>query len=152
MTERYFVAALVALPFVLAAALWLYAYSLSGRTGRILITGGLFLIFEPRTGRHELIETKERPVYEDEPVTIRDHRTEAERVAAYAAMRAETQTLPVTVSAAPYTEWTAALHPTDLDELRATLEAIEARFAATVDAAVAAFLHEHTGSHALVSV
>lgn len=150
MTQRYFVAALVALPFVLAAAFWLYAFSLCGRTGRIWLTAGLYPAFEARIGRHELIETRERPVYEDEPVTIRDHRTEAERIAAYAAMRAETQTLPVTVSAAPYTEWTAALHPTDLDELRVTLEAIEARFAATVDAAVADFLREHTGSHVLV--
>jgi hypothetical protein len=149
-TERYFVAALVALPFVLAAALWLFAFSLSGRAGRLWLSGGLYLIFEPRIGRHELVESKERPVYEDEPVTIRDTRTEAERMAAYAAMRAETQTLPVTVSAAPYTEWTAALAPTDLDELRATLEAIEAHFAATVDAAVAEFLRERTDVYALV--
>jgi hypothetical protein len=142
----------VALPFVMAAAFWLYAYSLCGRTGRIALTGGLFLIFEPRHGRHELIETKERPVYEDEPVTIRDHRTEAERIADYAAMRAETADLPVTVSAAPYADWTASLAPTDIDELRATLEDIERRFVATVDAAVAEFLREHTGAHALVPV
>lgn len=146
MTQHQFIAAVLALPFSLSAALWMYAFTLCGRIGRTWLTGGLYLIFEARVGKHEM------PVYEDEPVRIHEHRTEDERAAEYAAMRAETQALPVTVSAAPYVDWTAALHPTDLDELRATLEGIEAHFRAVVDAAVADFLHEHTGAHRLVGV
>lgn len=149
MTERYFVALLVALPFVGAAGLWLYAFSLCGRTGRMVLTAGLYLVFEARVGRHEM------PVYDDEPVRIREHRTEDERVAEYAAMRAETAVLPLTVSSAPYAEWAAQLHPDDLDELRISLERIEraavSAFSAAVDDAVAEFLRERTDSHALVT-
>lgn len=152
MTTRYFIAVVVSLPFALAAGLWAYAFSLCGRTGRLVLTAGLFLVFEARRGRHEMLD--EPPTYEGEPVRVRDHRTEDERAAAYALMRAETQAMPVTVSAAPYTAWTAALHPTDLDELRASLDAVVTDFqrdlTAKLDAVVSEFLRERTGEQALI--
>jgi hypothetical protein len=149
-TERYFVALLLALPFTLAAGLWMYAFTQCTRLGRIVLTAGLYLVFEPRIGRHEM------PVYEDEPVHIRERRTEDERAAEYAAMKAETELLPLTVSAAPYTAWTSALHPTELDELRASLDAVVRTFqrdlTARLDAVVDDFLREHTEEHLLVGV
>jgi hypothetical protein len=154
-TQQHFVVALVFVPFVMAAALWIYAFSLCSRTGRILLTAGLWLLVEPRHGVHEMPATKERPTYEDEPVRIRERRTEDERIAAYANMRAETMELPVTVSAAPYIGWAAELAPTDLDELRASLDSVVTGFhndlTARLDAVLADVLAEHTGAHRLVA-
>jgi hypothetical protein len=145
-TTQHFAQTLLCAPFALAAGLWIYAFSLCGRTGRMWLTAGLYLIFEAREGRHVL--------YEDEPVTIRDQRSEEEKMAAYAAMRAETEMLPITPSAAPYMTWTAALHPSDLDELRERLDAVQrdfmTGFAVRIDAVVEEFLRERTDELAIV--
>jgi len=147
-TQHQFIAAVLALPFTMAAGLWIYAFSLCERTGRIWLTAGLYLVFEPRVGRHEA------PIYEDEPVHIRERRTEDQRIADYAAMRAETQQIPVTVSAAPYASWAAELYPDEAERLRDALEDIERRavaaFQVAVDRAVEEFLREVTTEQQLV--
>lgn len=151
MTMQHFIQGLSAMAFVGSAALWLAAFNLAGRAGRLVLTAGLYLIFEPRIGRHEM---RGRPVYEDEPVHLRENRTEEQRIEAYQLMVAETQMMPVTTSAAPYTVWAAALHPTDLDELRASLDAVVRDFqrdlTLKMDAVLADFLRERTEEHALV--
>ena len=151
MTQQHFVEVVISLPFIAALALWAYGFSLCGRTGRLILTAGAYLIFEPRIGRHVARAVRdEPPTYDGDPVNIRDTRTEAERAADYALMREQTELLPVTVSAAPLMDWTAELHPSDFEELRATLEDIERRFRATVDAAVADFMRGQTAEHDLI--
>jgi hypothetical protein len=150
-TNQHFAQTLLCAPFVFAAVLWAFAFSLCGRTGRLLLTAGIYLIFEPRRGRHEARSVRDQPpTYDGDPVSIRDNRTEAQRATAYALMRAQTELLPVTVSAAPLMDWTSELYPTDFEELRATLEDIERRFRATVDTAVADFMRGQTTEQLLV--
>ena len=149
MTTYRFAVVLIAMAFTGSAVLWIAAFNLSGRTGRLVLTAGLYLVFEARRGRHELRD--ETPTYDGDPVHLRDHRSEEERAADYANMRAETQALPLTISAAPYMAWTGELHPTDLDELRYRLERVQAEFAARVDAVLNEFLREHTDEQALVA-
>lgn len=148
MTMHRFAIVLLAMCMTGSASLWIYAFTLCERRGKILLTAGLFLAFEPHVGRHEM------PVYEDEPVHIRERRTEEQRIAAYATMVAETAALPVTTSAAPYTAWATALHPTDLDDLRARLDQVQrdfmTGFAMRVDAVVEEFLRERTDELAIV--
>jgi hypothetical protein len=156
MDMRLFDLVLATLALVAALALWAFAFSLAARTGRLLLSAGLYLIFEPRQGRHiARAQRDERPTYDGDPVDIRDERTEAERAAEYAAMRARTEMLPITVSAAPLVDFAAQLHPTDLEQLKAELEAIERdvlrTFRMRVDAALMAFTGDYTQEFAAVS-
>lgn len=157
MTQTRFELILTAMAWTGSAAMWWYAWSLCGPTGRARLTFGLGPLaarLRRTPGRHVMAEPKdEKPTYDGEPVRL-SRRTEAERAAAYAAMRERASAALAPVSGAPLVEFTEELRrltesdgmpavPAALAALRevvhlhAELAQIEADYRLRIDAAVA---------------
>jgi hypothetical protein len=146
-----------------AAACWLYALTLAGPVGRNRLTFGLLAYLH--RGRHtanavqtdilDLREARQPVVYEGETVRLGRLPDELERMAAYEQMRSDGLAEAIPVSSQPLVAFAEALHPSDLEQLQATLDGIERemhrRLTQSIDAALAAFLADHTRELALVT-
>jgi hypothetical protein len=162
MTQTHFHVILIGMAFTGAAGLWAAAWTLCGPVGRRRLAFGLRLdelardmqSWTSHSGRHETIKTREVPLYDGEAVRHLGRRTEAERQAEYAALRAEAVEAAVSVSAAPLVDFTAELKlltqsdsqpavPADLAALHEVvrlheeLAAVEASYAQRIRLAIA---------------
>ena len=178
MTQIRFEMILTGMAVVTGSGLWIYAWTLSGPTGRRVLSFGLDRPlralgadlkgrFVPE-GAHERTRTREVPIYDGEPVRMRV-RDEAQRVAEYAALREEAQAV-ASVSAAPLVDFTGELRrlmdeeapaavPPDLAALQEVvrlheeLAAVEASYAQRIAAAIRrAHPSEATQEYRLVAV